>query len=475
MRVKKIIYLVVLLVCQYTVAQNKQLLYDFTEIPQALLLNPGMEVSYQWYAGIPALSGVSFQFGSSGVTVHNLFADDGVDFNTKIREKVIYGMDIKDELSGAFQLDILNGGFRSKNNPNTFYSFGVYLEADAIGYWFKDLAILAFEGNADNLNREFDISHLKVRGEANSVFHFGINKRVKKDLTVGVRGKLYSNILNFKTTKNDGYFVTREGEDNFFASTIDADLQLQSSGVQELLDDDTTVPSVVTKNALLGGSLGLGLDAGFTYNLNEQWVVTASVLDLGFVYQSKDIVNYNLEGNTTVEGIDIILPRDLIGLGSDFWQELVDEVEALVPFEETHESYISFRPTKLYSSLRYNFGERIPTPMKCNCEDIVSNRSLAYQYVNSTGLQLYAINRPRGPQAALTAFYQRRFGNSLSIKTTYTVDKFSFSNIGLGINLQAGPVNMYAMADNLLAYKNIADTHYASFQLGLNIISWGKK
>ncbi len=85
------------------------------------------------------------------------------------------------------------------------------------------------------------------------------------------------------------------------------------------------------------------------------------------------------------------------------------------------------------------------------------------------------VNRPRGPQAALTAFYQRRFGNSMAIKATYTVDKFSYTNLGLGLNIQAGYVNFYVMADNLLSYRNIAASRYASFQLGLNIISWGKK
>jgi len=87
---------------------------------------------------------------------------------------------------------------------------------------------------------------------------------------------------------------------------------------------------------------------------------------------------------------------------------------------------------------------------------------------------LYAINRPRGPQTAITAFYQRRVGNIMALKATYTADKFSYTNLGLGLNLQAGPVNLYVMADNLLSYQNIAASNYASFQLGLNIISWEK-
>lgn len=473
MRIEKLLLLSILFVCTLLHAQNKQLLYDFIEIPQALMVNPGMEANYQWYAGVPMFSGTSFQFGSSGITVNDLFANDGVDFTTKVREKAIYGMDVNDELSGTFQMEILNGGFKGRNNSNNFYSFGMYLEGDAIGYWFKDLAILGFEGNANQLDREFDLSHLKTRGELVNVFHFGVNKRVDNDLTIGARAKIYSSLFNFNSTNNKGHFVTTEGQNNFFANTLDADMELRSSGIKEIVDDDSgNVSGTLLKRALFGGNLGLGLDAGFTYNLNDKMVFTASVLDLGFVYHTKDIVNYVLKGNATVEGIEVILPEALANPSSNFWQDLIDDIEELVPFEENNKNYITFRPTKLYGSVRYNFGKRIPTRLDCECEDVVSDRSLAFQYANSTGIQLYAINRPRGLQGALTAFYQRRFGNSIALKTTYTVDKFSFSNIGLGFSVQVGSINFYAMADNLLAYKNIADTHYASFQLGLNIISW---
>ena len=465
-------------------AQNKQVLYDFTEIPQALLVNPGMQTDYQWYAGIPALSGVSFQAGTSGITVDDIFADDGVDINEKIRQKAIFGMGISDELSGTYQIDLLNGGFRGKNRPADFYSFGIYHEGDAIGYWFKDLAILAYQGNADQLGREFDLGHLKTRGEILNVFHFGVNRQMSSKLTLGIRAKIYSGIIDFNSANNDGYFVTNVGQNNLLANTIVADMQLRTSGLEafrEALSDDTVdeaaeVTRLITKRGFFGGDLGLGMDFGFSYNLNEQTVITASLLDLGFIYHSGDTRNFTLNGSATVEGVEIILPDALADPNADFWQDLVDEIEALVPFEENNNSYITFRPTKLYASIRHNFGKPMQSGVACDCNYKNSaSKGSAVRYANSLGGQLYAINRPRGPQMALTAFYLRRFGRTMALKTTYTIDKFSSTNFGLGFSVQAGPVNLYAMADNLLAYRNIADTHYASFQIGLNIISWGKK
>ena len=69
-------------------AQNKELLYDFTEIPQALLINPGMATSFSWYAGIPFASGINGQAATSGITVNDLFANDGLDFNVKVTKHV---------------------------------------------------------------------------------------------------------------------------------------------------------------------------------------------------------------------------------------------------------------------------------------------------------------------------------------------------------------------------------------------------
>ncbi len=463
--------------------QNKQLLYDFTEIPQALLINPGMETSYQWYAGVPTISGISLQAATSGVTVHDIFAADGLDINDKIRDRAIYGMQVTDELSGTYQIELLSGGFRRKSQPRNFYSFGIYHEGDAIGYWPKDLAILGYEGNADQLGRRFNLGHLKTRGEILNVFHFGVNHQVDKKLTLGARAKLYSGMLNFSSTNNSGYFVTTEGQNNLLANTISADIEFRTSGLDEIMDilDDDTVDNgpalkkLATKRGFLGGSLGLGVDLGFTYNLQEQLVLTGSLLDLGFIYQTADIRNFTLKGDATVEGVQIILPDALANPNADYWLDLVNEVKADVPYVENNQAYISFRPTKLYASLRYNFGQPMSSLDACDCNPAIAGRkSNRIQYANSLGGQLYMINRPRGPQAALSAFYLRRLGTVLALKTTYTVDKFSSTNIGLGLSLQAGPVNLYVMADNLLAYKNIADSHYQSFQIGLNIISWGK-
>ena len=458
-------------------AQHKQLLYDFNEIPQSLMLNPGMEADFQWYAGVPLLSGIYGMAGSNNLSINDIFADDGLDINLKIRERALTVLGPRDEFSAAAQVEYLSAGFRGAD-PRLFYTFGGYVELNNVVYWPEDYADLIWDGNAGQLNRRYDLSDLNASGSLVNVMHFGINKKVDRKLTVGARAKLYSGIADYRSVGNRGFFVNRQGENNALASTLDADLKLRTSGIQVLdtANDEETLPGTFMKRAFFGGDLGLGVDVGFSYHLNERTTVTGSLLDVGFIYHSNDTKTYTLEGRTTVEGIEIDVLEQFTNLNRDFWQDLVDEVETAVPFETNTKAYLSIRPIQLYGSIRHNFGAPNTGSGRVACDCTAGTTGLNRTgYRNSVGAQLYAINRPKGPQAALTGFYTRRVGNVLALKTTYTIDKFSLTNIGLGLNLQAGPIHIYMLADNLLSYRNLAASNYGSFQLGVNIISWGRK
>ena len=95
---KKIILLFVLFVSVKCISQNKQILYNFTSVPQSLMTNPGSDVKYKWYFGIPLMSGISTNIGSSGFSAYDLFADNGVDFNTKLRTIIFSTSNISSSL-----------------------------------------------------------------------------------------------------------------------------------------------------------------------------------------------------------------------------------------------------------------------------------------------------------------------------------------------------------------------------------------
>jgi len=459
MRKALILYLFFHLSC---FAQNRELLYNFTSIPQSSLVNPGADVSYKYYFGFPVLSGVSANIGSSGFSAYDLFSDNGVDFNQKVRD-VINKSSSKDRVITNQQLEIFSGGFRVGGKESRSYiSFGLYQEFDFFMFVPKDLALLALNGNRDYIGKYFNLGDLNMKAEVLSVFHVGFNKKLNDRFVFGGRAKIYSSGANATSTKNSGYIYTGEeaGTPNLYNQVISSDLELRTSGIAKFTKDEYegNIVSDIAHNTFFNGSLGLGIDAGITYNIKDNLQLTASVIDLGFVKQTKDIETLTYKGSYRYNGAN----PDFLDFNDP--ENVFDEFDQAIPRDTLYNKYTTWRPTKIYTSIQYSFGESRPDD-ECNCRGTVNT-----YYKNAVGLQLFAMSAPREPLVALTAFYRRNIFRKLDVKATYTFDTFSNTNIGLGLAGTIGPVNIYALVNNVLEYKDISKASSAAFQLGINFV-----
>jgi hypothetical protein len=452
------------------VCQNKQLLYNWEVTPQTLMLNPGSLVSSQFHAGMPLASQFHFNAGSSGVSVFDVFADDGVDINTKITN-IISELSSRDFFTINQQLDVLNFGWLSKGMEPVYFSGGMYQELDVIAYFPKDIAILAWEGNRDYIGKAYDFNDVSARADLLTVYHFGVNKQVSKKLTAGVRLKLYSSLISVSSTRNKGAFKTsiREGTANVYEHTVtDLDVEVKTSGFLSLDGlEQSQVNKKLLGRALLGGNLGVGLDAGITYQFDNQLSLTASVLDLGAIFHTNDTELYRAKGDYTLDGIELIFPELVNGEPAiPYYDNLEDDIAREIPVDTLNTGYTQLRPTKINAALHYDFGRFVGDKGGCNCK----NNGTKQKRVSQAGVQYYNIFRPRGLQFAGTLYYTRRFGNTLSIKTTYTLDSYSAKNVGAGMFLNIGGVNLFLAADNLLQMSNLAKANSVSLQVGLNYI-----
>ncbi|MBW1656561.1 DUF5723 family protein [Flavobacterium quisquiliarum] len=462
------IYLIFGIVFQLSCfAQNKEVLYNFTQIPQSLLVNPGADVSYKYYFGFPVLSGISANVGSKGFTAYDLFAANGVDFNQKLRD-VINKSSRNDKVMTNQQLEIFSGGFRVGGRESKSYvSFGLYQEFDFFMYVPKDPALLALNGNRDYIGKSFNLGDLTAKAEVLSVFHIGYHKKVNDKFVYGGRAKIYSSGANATSTKNSGYIYTGQnaGNPNVYDQVISSNLELKTSGISKFTKDEYegNVARDLVSNTFFGGSLGLGVDAGITYYIKDNLQLTASIIDLGFIRQSKDIETLTYKGTYQYNGVN----PDF--MGNDDPEDVFDEFEKAIPRDTLYNKYTTWRPTKFYSSIQYSFGEARPDD-ECNCRGQVNK-----YYKNAVGAQLFAMTTPREPIAALTAFYRRNIFRKLDVKATYTFDSFSNKNIGLGIAGTIGAVNIYALVNNILEYKDLSKANSAAFQLGINFVFQDKE
>lgn len=445
-----------LLISISVLSQNKQILYNFDQLPQTLLLNPAEKVTQKWHAGIPLLSGFSTHLGSSDITVYDIYADDGVSINDKVKS-LVYRISSSDFVTINQQEELFNIGLQLRNQKD-FLSFGLYQEFDAIAYYPKDLAMLFYEGNSE-LNKRYALNQVNFKAEMLGVLHAGISRKIDDDLQIGARFKIYSGVFNLQTRQNKGEFYTETGINNQYAHVLAGiDASFKTAGVY--LPAGTQVnTSYFMGKLLLGGNLGMGVDAGFTYHPQKQWTLSGSILDLGFINNKQNNKVYKAQGSYRFEGIEPNFDPNAV---EDYWQNLKDEFEAELNYTKTPESYLSWRSTKVNAQIKYEFGE----DSFADCFDTEVDQD----YLNTLGVHLFTIFRPLAPQIAATVFYERKFTKAFRTKITYTVDSFSFTNIGLGLSAKIGVFNIYGLADNLLSYQNLAKSNSASFKLGMNII-----
>jgi hypothetical protein len=459
------IFFLTLFISTSLIAQNKQFLYGFQEIPQSLLENPGGEVNFVKHIGIPFLSGVYVNAGTSNNLISNLFANDGIDIEDKLRS-ILFRLNSKDFVSINEQLDIINIGFKLKNDKD-YLNFGFYQEFDLISYYPKDLAILFYQGNTDgngniDLDQRHDISDIRFKSEIIGVFHVGISRKMNKELSIGARVKLYSGAFNIQSLNNKGSISTRLDQNNNYQHLLnDVDITFNSSGFSGTSKKAFVIDAA--KNILFGGNLGLGLDIGFTYHLKDNITLLGSVLDVGFITYSKDVITYKIKGDVEINDIGLINPPTDETL--DYWDVIGDDIYPQIPTDTLQSTYVSFRSPKINAALQYKFGNHY-RQAACSTSSYSSQRG----YQSEVGVQLYTIFRPKQPQLAATLYYSRSVADFLKAKITYTADSHSFSNIGLGLSTQIGKFNMYANADNLLSYNDFYNSKRIAFLFGMNLI-----
>lgn len=456
------VYLILVVAFQLSCfSQNKELLYNFTSIPQSLLVNPGADVSYKYYFGIPVLSGVSANLGSSSFSAYDLFADNGVNFNDKVRN-IINKSSGKDKAQVNQQLELFSGGFRiGGEDSQSYISFGAYQEFDFLMYVPKDPGILALDGNQNYIGKSFNLADINVRAEVISVFHVGFHKKINEKVVLGGRAKIYSSGANATSTRNSGFIYTAQnaGTPNIYTQVISSNLELRTSGLAKFTKDEYegNIAEDIAHNTFFNGSLGLGLDAGITYYFRENLQFTASIIDLGFIKQSKDIETITYKGEYRYNGVNPIFN------GTE-GEDVIDQFDKAIPRDTLYNKYTTWRPTKLYSSIQYSFGES-RSDEECNCKASAKRR-----YVNAIGGQLFAMTMPNEPYVAITAFYKRSIFEKLDFKATYTYDVYSSKNFGFGLSGTIGKVNIYALVDNVLEYKDISKANSLAFQFGINFI-----
>ena len=108
----------------------------------------------------------------------------------------------------------------------------------------------------------------------------------------------------------------------------------------------------------------------------------ASILDLGAIFHKKNIESYQVTGEYTLDGIELLFPPLQVGTPSaPYYDDLIDDIEDAFIVDTIYNPYAQMRPVKMYASIKYNFGREIGGDEVCNCLKMGENQ----EYNQSVG------------------------------------------------------------------------------------------
>jgi len=424
---------VILLLGSGAFAQHIQTQY-FLNIPQSNQMNPAFRPDANLYIGFPFLSGTYVGMSNNLLNMTELLQPmPGADSIMTIlhpdfdRDRFFRSIGRKGFVSAEINVPLVSVGFTVADK--WWLDMGISLKSTARVRLPADLFTLAIEGNEDFVGSEAKLSGTGINAQAYLETYVGLSRNITDRLRVGGRLKIMQGALS--ASLNADKLDIHVNED--YSHVFNTDVALKLNGPFNVtLDEDGFIEDLIFREDPefneLGPSFknfGFGLDLGAEYTLLDNLQLSASIIDLGFIRWGKESFTFRATNDFTFDGIDItegIIDDKDIG---EIIEEFGDSLLTTFDFVDSDEGYTTGLPAKVYLAA-------------------------AYQPVDFLSLGLLSRTTiGMGVRESLTLSATLFAGDVLSTSLSYTMTNRSFNNFGFGFGVRGGPVQFYAVIDQI--------------------------
>ncbi len=416
-------------------AQHIQTQY-FLNIPQKSQLNPAYRPDANVFIGVPVLSGTYVGVSNNLLNMSKLIQPmPGYDSLITIlhpdydRDKFFRSIGNKGFVSTEVTTPIIGVGFAVADV--WWLDIGITAKGTVRGRLPADLFTLALEGNEGFIGSFADLSGMGVHAQAYLETHVGLSRNITNKLRVGGRVKFIQGALSASVIADNLELQVNQD----YSQSLITDVSLKLNGPFDVtLNDDDFIDDIIFRDDIgfrdVGPCIknfGMGLDLGAEYMLMDNLQLSASLIDLGFIKWGRESYTFTASNDFTFDGFDISEVLE----GDKEFDEIVDEFgdSLLTTFDfiESEDGYTTGLPTKLYLSASY-------MPL-----DFLSVGALSRTTISM------------GVRESLTLSATLFAGDVLSTSLSYTMTNRSFNNFGFGFGVRGGPVQFYAVVDQIPA------------------------
>ncbi len=446
-------------------AQVTNTLYFMQGVPQSNRVNPAYQPQCKFYIGIPFLSPARTSVASGSLAwedlvYHNPMQPDSlITFLHPLGSKEAFMNKLKpvNLVSSDLGTSLISVGFRTDVG---FFTVDVISRWDGNMYIPGDLARLLITGA--NEGQSYDMNGVGADLMAFDEISAGWSGEILENLTIGARANVLFGIGNISTKSSDLTLTTSTDAWNlrsnmqFNASLPFAEVTYDDEGNIEdvVIDENLENPSfsTISKYMFNGKNLGFGVDLGASYRPLDELQISVSLLDLGFITWKDEVQQLDYKTEYDFSGFEFN-PFDL----SDDYS-FADYLDSSVSqLADSLSGFVVFTPGLVYST-------RLNTKLFVGASYDVTP-SVNFGLLSRTDFLNGMVTEQ------LTASANFRVARVLNFTLSYSYMNSYFKNIGAGLSVNAGPVNLYLISDNAL---NVLfwpeEAHSANLWFGFNLL-----
>jgi hypothetical protein len=285
---------------------------------------------------------------------------------------------------------------------------------------------------------------------------------LKDKLTLGLKAKALFGKFALQTEKMN---IQVETAPDASYVNLKSDMKINLSAPVSVEYDQDGYYSAMKSTHISGvnymtqtGNMGFAIDFGAVYKLTPKLLLSGSIIDLGKISFKNSVLNLDHSSTYQWTGIDFSKSIDNTSAGYIKPSDLIDA--------ETTKLKDSFRPKNTEFSTE-PFKMTIPTKIFLGgTYDITSRFNLGlldrlYKYGDYT-------------QNSVTLSANALLGKIFSLTGSYSMIGNSTNNLGLGMALRLGAMQIYFVNDNVLAFVNPSNVEVANLRFGINLLFSGK-
>lgn len=438
----RIIFSFALLIpCLLIKGQQSQLLFHMHYLGESNFMNPAVQSDCKWFVGLPIVSSIHLNYANSAFTYHQLVENTSDSTFMLNIDRVVDRAGRRTLVGSEFHTTLFALGY---NYEDYYFNFSIIEKNNLPFTASKDMLSLAWNGNAEFEGEEANLKGTSVFAMHYREYALGVSKENSLGNFFGIKAKLLFGKLNMAAPKMDVGLYTDE---NTFDLTLDANIRVNISGPVDAETSGGSTDNLLgninigrdesvsfTEIMLNRKNWGLAFDAGFIYQYNNNITLSGSILDLGFIYWRSYMSNITARNLYTYRGA--------LADSVNIEESIIDSID----YEITHEKYFTMLPVKTYFGAEYTINEKLA----------------------GRGLVSATIYRTKFAPALTLSLDYNPFGN-FHLIGAYSLLYRSFNIFGLGVSIGRGPVQIYAISDNLLGIIRPLDTRNMNLRFGLNI------